>query len=50
MGLVDSISHNPSAKAEKISSYKEHFVVSTISKTRNSFKRLIERKPQTLKN
>ena len=41
MGLVDYISRNPFARANKISSYDEHFVVSTISKIRDSMKHLI---------
>ena len=38
MGLVDYTSRNPFARAKKISTYDEHFVVATISKNRNSMK------------
>ena len=41
MGLVDYISRNPFARAKKISTYDEHFVVATISKIRDSMKHLI---------
>ena len=41
MGLVDYISRNPFARAKKISTYDEHFVVATISRIRNSMKHLI---------
>ena len=50
MGLVDYISRNVFAKAKKMSSYVEHFVVATISKIRNSLKQFFEHKPQTLHN
>ena len=36
LGLVDYISRNPFAKAKKVSVYDEHFVVATISKSRDS--------------
>ena len=49
IGLVEYISRNPFAKAKKTSSYDEHFVVATISKTRDFFKRLIKHKLQTVK-
>ena len=38
MGLVDYISRNPYARAKKISTYDEHFVVATISKILDSMK------------
>ena len=41
MGLVDYISRNPFARAKKISTYDEHFVVATISKILDSMKSLI---------
>ena len=41
MGLVDYISRNPFARAKKISTYDEHFVLATISKIRDSMKHLI---------
>ena len=41
MGLVDYISRNPFARAKKLSTYDEHFVVATISKFRDSMKHLI---------
>ena len=41
MGLVDYISRNPFARAKKISTYDEHFVVATISRIRDSMKHLI---------
>ena len=41
MGLVDYISRNPFARAKKISTYDEHFVVATISKIRDSMRHLI---------
>ena len=41
MGLVDYISRKPFARAKKISTYDEHFVVATISKIRDSMKHLI---------
>ena len=44
MGLVDYISRNPFARAKKISTYDEHFVVATISKIRDSMKHLIVNK------
>ena len=44
MGLVDYISRNPFAKAKKIFTYDEHFVVATISKIRDSMKHLITNK------
>ena len=48
IGLVDYISRNPFARAKKVSSYDEHFVKATISKTRNSMKHLIKNKQNTL--
>ena len=50
MGLVDyiSISRKPFARAKKIATYDEHFVVATISKTRNSMKHLIKNKQKAL--
>ena len=42
MGHADYISRNLFAKANKVSSYDEHFVVATISKIRDSFKHVIE--------
>ena len=48
MGLIDYISRNPFARAKKISTYDEHFVVATISKIRNSMKHLIKNKQNTL--
>ena len=50
MGLVDYISRNPFAKAEKVSTYDEHFVVATISKIRNSMKHLVRDKQNTIQN
>ena len=44
MGLVDYISRNPYARAKKISTYGEHFVVATISKICDSMKHLITNK------
>ena len=41
MGLVDYVSRIPYARAKQISTYDEHFVVSTISKIRDSMKHLI---------
>ena len=49
MGLVDYISRNPFARAKKISTYGEHFVVATISKIRNSMKHLIINKQTATK-
>ena len=48
MGLLDYISGNPFARAKKISTYDEHFVVATISKIRNSMKNLIKNKQNAL--
>ena len=49
MGIVDYISRNLFAKANKIfSAYHEHFVVATIPKIRNRFKHLIRNKSQTV--
>ena len=48
MGLVDYISRNPFARAKKISTYDEHFVVATTSKFRNSMKNLIKKKQNAL--
>ena len=48
MVLVDYISRNPFAKAKKISSYDEPFVVATISKNEDSFKHQIKNKLQTV--
>ena len=50
MGLVDYICPNPFSKAKKISSYDERSVIATLYKILNSFKHLIEDKPQTLHN
>ena len=49
MGLVDYISRNPYARAKKISTYDEHFVVATISTIRNSMKDLIINKKNATK-
>ena len=49
MGLVDYISRNPFARAKKISTYDEHFVVATISKIRDSMKSLIINKQKATK-
>ena len=49
MGLVDHISRNPYARAKKISTYDEHFVVATISKIRDSKKHLITNKQNATK-
>ena len=49
MGLVDYISRNPYARAKKISTYDEHFVVATISKIRDSMKYLITNKQNATK-
>ena len=49
MGLVDYISRNPFARAQKISTYDEHFVVATISKIRDSMKHLIINKQTATK-
>ena len=49
MGLVDYISRNPYARAKKISTYDEHFVVATISKIRDSMKHLITNKQNATK-
>ena len=43
-GLVHYISRNPYARAKKISTYDEHFVLATISKIRDSMKYLITNK------
>ena len=48
MGLVDYISRNPFARAKKLSTYDEHFVVTTISKIRNSMKHLNKNKQNAL--
>ena len=48
LGLVDYKSRNPFAKAKKISTYDEYFVVATISKIRNSMKHLIRNKQNTI--
>ena len=48
LGLVVYISRNPFARAKKISTYDEHFVVATISKIRNSMKHLIKNKQNAL--
>ena len=48
-GLVDYISRNAYARAKKISTYDEHFVVATISKIRNSMKYLIINKQNAAK-
>ena len=49
MGLVNYISRNPFARAKKISTYDEHFVVATISKIRDSMKHLIINKQTATK-
>ena len=49
MGLVDYFSRNPFARAKKISTYDEHFVVETISKIRDSMKHLITNKQNATK-
>ena len=49
MGLVDYISRNPFARAKKISTYDEHFVVATISKIRDSMKHLITNRQRATK-
>ena len=46
--LVDYISRNPFARAKKISTYDEHFVVATIFKIRISMKNLIKNKQNAL--
>ena len=48
MGLVYYISRNPFARAKKVSTYDEHFVVATLSETRNSTKHLIKNKQNTI--
>ena len=48
MGLVDNVSRNLFAKAKKGSAYDKHFVVATISKTRDSLKQLLQNKMQTV--
>ena len=48
MGLVDYISRNTFAKAKKISTYAEHFVVATISIFRNPMKHLNRSKQNTI--
>ena len=48
MGLVDYLSRNTFARAKKVSTYDEHFVVAIISKIRNSTKHLIKDKRNTL--
>ena len=49
IGLVDYISRNPFARAKKISTYDEKFVVATISKIRDSMKHLITNKQNITK-
>ena len=49
MGLVDYISRNPFARAKKILTYDEHFVVATVSKIRDSMKTLIIDKQKATK-
>ena len=49
MGLVDYISRNQFARAKKINTYDEHFVVATISKIRDSMKHLITNKQNATK-
>ena len=49
MGLVDYISRNPFARAKKISTYDEHFVVATISRIRDSMKHLITNRQTAIK-
>ena len=46
--LVDYISRNPFAKAEKFSTYDEHFVVATISNIFDSMKHSIKNKKRTI--
>ena len=48
MGLVDYISRNPFARAKKVSTYDDNFVVATISRIRNSMKNLIKNKQNAL--
>ena len=47
MGLMDYISRNPFAKAKKVFTDDEHFVVATISKICDSMKHLIQNKQNT---
>ena len=49
MGLVDYISRNPYARAKKIFTYDEQFVVATISKIPDSVKYLITNKQNATK-
>ena len=49
MGIVDYISRNPYARAKKMSTYDEHFVVATISTIRDSMKYLITNKQNATK-
>ena len=48
MGVVDYISRNLFARAKKVSTDDEHFLVATIPKIRNSMKDLIKNKRNTL--
>ena len=48
MGLVDYISRNPFAKAKRVSTYDEHFVVAAISIIRDSMKHLIRNKQSSI--
>ena len=48
MGLVDYISINPFARARKVSTYDEHFVVATLSKICDSMEHLIRNKQNTI--
>ena len=48
LGLADYVSRNPFAKAKKVSSYDEHFVIATISKNPDSFNYLIQNKTHTV--
>ena len=47
---VDYISRDAFAKAKKVSSYDDHFVVATISNIRDSFKQLIQNKTHTVQS
>ena len=49
IGLVDYISRNSFARAKKISTYDEHFVVATISTIRDSMEHLITNKQNATK-
>ena len=49
-GFVDYISRNTCAKAKKISSCDEYFIVPTVSKIRDPFKHYWKKKPSKLHN